>query len=107
MRQHRGGRFLEVTGLLYLWLRTENRSGISVLGLVAGPRDATGYRPLSRSMSEQPTPQHTAQETVTAQFRLAPPSYQDAPAVYSNFAQATIAQHDLTLFFGWFATPPL
>lgn len=62
-------------------------------------------------MSDQPNPQPaidaTEQEAVSAQFRLVPPSYSETPVVYSNFAQATPSQHDLTLFFGWYATPPL
>jgi hypothetical protein len=39
------------------------------------------------------------------QIQLQPPSYTDAPSVYSNFMQASLTQHDLTLYFGWYATP--
>lgn len=49
----------------------------------------------------------TLTQMPTAQFRVQQPSFEDVPAVYGNFAQATVALHDLTLFFGWFATPPV
>jgi hypothetical protein len=43
-----------------------------------------------------------------AQYQLVPPPESaDTPAVYSNFAQATISPHDMTLHFGWYAIPPL
>jgi hypothetical protein len=48
-----------------------------------------------------------AQGAIEVSFRLSPPSYADVPAAYSNFVQATLAQHDLTIFFSWYATPPL
>lgn len=61
-------------------------------------------------MSDQPSSETTklaSPQAVNAQFRLHPPDYGAVPAMYANFAQATLAQHDLTLFFGWYATPPL
>jgi hypothetical protein len=62
-------------------------------------------------MNEQADPQQptetTVKQPVSAQFRLRPPEYDEAPVIYANFAQATISQHDLTLFLGWFATPVL
>lgn len=58
-------------------------------------------------MSDQPTSDVQALTPITAQFRLTQPDFTDAPAVYANFAQATMGVHDLTLFLGWFATPPL
>lgn len=43
-----------------------------------------------------------------AQFRLVPSEEPgETPAVYSNFAQATISPFDLTLHFGWYALPAL
>jgi hypothetical protein len=42
------------------------------------------------------------------QYELIPPAESpETPAVYSNFAQATVSPHDMTLHFGWFAVPPL
>jgi len=61
-------------------------------------------------MAEQPdeqVAQPVAEETSEAQFRLVPPSYAEAPAVYSNFVQGTISPQDLTLYFGWYGVPPL
>lgn len=49
----------------------------------------------------------TAQELASHEFRLSLPSYADVPSAYSNFVQATLAQHDLTIFFSWYATPPV
>lgn len=44
----------------------------------------------------------------TAEFRLVPPSpTADAPSLYANFAQATVTQYDMTLFFGLYRVPPL
>jgi hypothetical protein len=63
----------------------------------------------SVEMSERPeaTAESESVGATEAEFRLVAPNYADIPATYSNFAQATVSQHDLTIFFGWYATPPL
>jgi hypothetical protein len=56
---------------------------------------------------EHATEASEAAESVSVEFRLVPPSYADAPAIYSNFIQAALGQHDLSLYFGWYGTPVL
>lgn len=43
-----------------------------------------------------------------AEFKLVPPPESaETLALYSNFAQATMSPHDMTMHFGWYAIPPL
>lgn len=69
------------------------------------PVRRNGYRD-GVEMSERPDVAAEG-DAVQAEFRLLAPDYADIPATYSNFAQATVAQHDLTIYFGWYASPPL
>ena len=59
-------------------------------------------------MTDQPQEQtsQVSEDGEAVELRLVPADFSGAPLMYANFIQGTAAQHDMTLYLGWYSTPP-